>query len=147
MREKDESHDASYNSCLLTAHTVITTPIIPRATASFDLTKGIFVVARKNYSTAKQQVAEDRLHRSRVDLTFIQHDGDIICNRDGISGSGSDRVDGVGEELIGWFIHMRKAPRKTRGKVSLEEYKSSIKQRILQLTTYLMSLQQTPWQG
>jgi hypothetical protein len=71
----------------------------PGTACYFNLTKGIFDVARRHYSTAKQQVAEDRLHRSRVDFTFIQHDGDIICNRDGISGSGS--VDGVGEDLIG----------------------------------------------
>ena len=63
---------------------------------------------RNHYSTAKQQVAEDRLHRSRVEITIIQHDGNIICNHDGISGS----VDVVGEDLVGWYIRMNTAPRK-----------------------------------
>ena len=119
MREK-MSLFISYNSCLLTAIIVCTTRLTLRGTACyFEFTKGIFVVARRNYSTTKQQVAEDRLHRSRVEFTFIQHDGDVICNhRDWISGSGS--VDGVGEDHIGWYIHMGKAPRKKRGQVSLD---------------------------
>jgi hypothetical protein len=74
---------------------------------------------RRHYSTAKQQVAKDRLHRSRVEIALIQHDGNIICNRDGISGS-VDVVDVFGEDLVGWFIRMRTAPRKKRGQVSLE---------------------------
>jgi hypothetical protein len=45
-----------------------------------------------------------------VKFTLIQHDGNIICNRDGISGSGS--VDDVGEDLVGWYIRMNTAPRK-----------------------------------
>jgi hypothetical protein len=93
---------------ILTAITVVRTlAIIPDTV----FTRGIFDVTRRNYSTAKQQVAEDRLHRSRVESTLVQHDGNIICNRDEISGSGS--VDVVGEDLVGWYnIRMRTAPRK-----------------------------------
>ena len=54
-----------------------------------------------------------------MEITLIQHDGDIICNRDGISGS-VDVIDVVGEDLVGWYICMRTAPRKKRGQVSLE---------------------------
>jgi hypothetical protein len=54
-----------------------------------------------------------------VEITLIQHDGDIICNRDGISSS-VDVVDVVGEDLVGWSICMRTVPRKKRGQVSLE---------------------------
>jgi hypothetical protein len=54
-----------------------------------------------------------------MEITLIQHDGDIICNRVGISGS-VNVVDVVGEDLVGWFICMRTSPRKKRGKVSLE---------------------------
>ena len=68
----------------------------------YFITKGNFDVARRHYSTAKQQVSKDRLHRSRVEITLIQHDGNIICNCDGISGSGS--VDGVGEDHVSWLF-------------------------------------------